>query len=363
MKIGILTFHWATNYGAVLQTFALQEYLKENGHEVNVINYIPHTGKIKFLSNFKTKKIWMIPKNLLVFVKEININKFRNSYLNLSQIYCSESELLEDSPRYDVYICGSDQIWNPYFTLNGENCLTLSYFLNFGHDNVKRIAYAASFGCMDYPKNLFNSIWPVLSKFNAISVREKTGCLILNRIGFSNIPIMPDPTLLLKISKYKCIIKKSRKREDDSFFYYSLHDSQLIIKYAKLYLLKNYYKNIFDTGSFINATISVDQWLAGIESTAITVTNSYHGMIFSILFKKPFIVVPVEGHHEGMNDRIFTLLERLDLQDRLLKRADSSEIDAILTHVIDWNKVDLKILDLQEDAHCFFEKHLCRTMA
>ena len=124
--------------------------------------------------------------------------KFRRQYLNLSLVYSSFKSLAKNPPQHDIYICGSDQIWNPSFTGFGEGHLTLSYFLNYGASNVKRIAYAVSFGCMEYPEGILKKIIPSLIKFNAISVREYSGRNILQRAGLDNIALMPDPTLLLK---------------------------------------------------------------------------------------------------------------------------------------------------------------------
>lgn len=358
MKIGILTFHWATNYGAVLQAYALQEYLKQHGYDAEIINYVPYTGKKTIINCIKTKRFLSIPKNFLTYLKELKIDKFRKKYLNLSSRYSSFSELKANPPKYDVYICGSDQIWNPFFTLNGEKKITLSYFLDFGPAEVKRIAYAASFGCMKYPENLLNVVRPVLSKLNAVSVREKSGCNIVKSLGIDRVSVMPDPTLLLKVDNYEAVTQKIKIRPDNYFFYYVLHDSQKNIRLVKEYLLKNYYSNFFDVGSFTKSIIGVEQWLGLIQSSTISVTNSYHGMIFSIIFKKPFIIVPVEGRHDGMNDRIFTMLEKFGLQDCLLESAEDDEIEAILARTIDWDRVGTKLSLLRQDAQQFFEKSL-----
>ena len=118
MNIGILTFHWSTNYGAVLQTYALQEYLKELGHEVKIINYVPVKKSIKNCFQYRN------PINILNLLKELKKEQafipFRKKWLQLTKQYNSLSELQNDSPNLDVYICGSDQVWNPYFLAKGE---------------------------------------------------------------------------------------------------------------------------------------------------------------------------------------------------------------------------------------------------
>jgi hypothetical protein len=357
MKIGIITFHWATNYGAVLQAYALQTYLLQHGYDTQIIDYLPYTFKKNLIKCLITKRPWRIPGKILDYLKELQFREFRKKHFRLSQKYQSFEDLKMNPPLYDVYICGSDQIWNPNFTLRGERKLTLSYFLDFCPNNVKRIAYAVSFGCTQYPENLLKFLSPILSKFYAMSVRENSGCQLVHKMGIDDVGLMPDPTLLLRAKDYETLIQTSRKIQKKYSFYYALHDSQETIKEIKKYF-RRLNHNIIDVGSPVNSMIGVKTWLAFIKSSDVVVTNSYHGMIFSILFRKPFIVVLAEGRYEEMNDRIFTLLGKLGLQDRCVDRCDENKINYILAQAIDWEMVENRLESLRNDAWLFFEKNL-----
>lgn len=358
MKIGIITFHWATNYGAVLQAFALQTYLKDLGFDTQIINYIPFTGKKSLFKCFRTKRPWMISINILEFIKEKKIEGFRKENLIRSEKYSSYENLKSSPPRYDVYICGSDQIWNPNFTKLGEGKLTTSYFLDFGNKETKRLAYAVSFGCEKYPEEVLDLVIPCISKIDATSVREKSGRDIMNQAGITDVSLMPDPTLLLSAEVYKKIAKTHFSTTDNACFFYTLHTGQDFLKRLKTALSIKLGCRVIDTRSPVHATIGIETWLGMIKSSQFVVTNSYHGMIFSILFHKPFIAVLVKGRKVGMNDRILTLLDNIGLSDRILDGFDEKKIEEVIARKIDWPTVENRIKTLRESADRFFKRHL-----
>ncbi len=358
MKIGIITFHWATNYGAVLQSYALQTYLIRLGHDVRIIDYIPFTCRKKLIKCFITRRVSQIRANLLDYRKEKRISGFRKKYLHVSPKYSSYEDLKTNPPLYDVYICGSDQIWNPNFTKTGEGKLTLSYFLDFGGRNIKRIAYAASMGCMEYPAELIDKIVPSLSRFDAISVRENSGVEIMEQMGMVNVSIMPDPTLLLEAKDYDHLFLPETSINGKYGCMYTLHSGQDSLRHLQIYLSQKMQYPIVNTRSKDYATLGIEEWLGLITQAELVVTNSFHGMIFSILSKRTFVVTLVEGQNAGMNDRIFTLLDKIGLTDRILEEFDEERLDAILNTQINWAIVEHKISCLRENARIFFEKNL-----
>jgi hypothetical protein len=358
MRIGIITFHWATNFGAVLQAYALQTYLSQHGYDTQIIDYIPYTLKKNLLKCLITKRPWIIPHNLLDYLKELRFREFRIKNLNLSRRYHSFEDLKKNPPVYDIYICGSDQIWNPNFALRGEKKVTLSYFLDFCPNNVKRIAYAVSFGCTQYPEILFELVSPILATFSAVSVRENSGRQLVHKMGINDVGLLPDPTLLLRAQDYESLVQASLKTQDKYSLFYVLHSSQKTIKEIKGYFYRRLHHNIIDAGSPRYSMIGVEAWLALLIFSDIVVTNSYHGMIFSIIFRKPFIVVPCEGVHEDMNDRIFTLLGKMGLLDRIIDCFDEKRINAALQQAIDWQCVEKSLESMRNDARLFFYKNL-----
>jgi len=358
MKIGILTFHWATNYGAVLQAYALQTYLVMYGHDCKIIDYVPYGCKKNLFRCFLTRFPLRIPHNILDYQKENRMIRFRQRHLRLTRNYGSWAELQKDPPDCDVYVCGSDQIWNPSFTRKGEGKATLSYFLDFGGEQKKRLAYAASFGCTSYPADLINIIKAPLQRFKALSVRENTGLAILDKMGIPGASLVPDPTMLLRLVDYKGLLPHSEKTAVDSVFVYALHSGQKTIQEIRCHLEERSKQAIQYTGFHSHSLLSIEEWLAAIARSKAVVTNSFHGVIFSILFEKPFVAVAVEGHGSGMNDRINTLLENLGLEGRIVTTCENERLVDLLYKPIDWRTVGIRLTSIRDAGTRFFERHL-----
>ncbi len=352
MKIGILTFHWATNFGAILQTFALQSYLSNIGFEVSVINYRPGKYKLSLFKCFMTLRVWHIKKNILEYLKEVKLERFRDKYLNQTREYNSLIELKSDPPTFDVYICGSDQIWNPYFTLLGEGKPTSTYFLDFGDKNIRRIAYAVSYGCEYYSETATSYAKDLIANFKAISVRELSGVKLTKTLGYMNPQLLPDPTLLLDIDKYNFNYIPNNDI-NNYVFVYLLRDNPLIVK-SLISKLNNYFE--YKLKINWSKVTEIENWLTQIRNSQLVVTNSYHGMIFSIIFHKPFLVVPAKGNLSGMNDRFNTLLKLLNLEDRIL--IDFDNVNHILDKKIDWIEVDERIKSFRNQTKTFFDSYI-----
>lgn len=233
MKIGIITF-WQSddNYGQVLQCWALQQQLKRMGHDPFLIRYSP----LKQIVLHKWRKFWKIILIYPIFRKlkrlqearnasaiaqknvQRKFNEFRKRQIVVSdRAYHGLTDIQENPPTADCYICGSDQVWSMLLD-NREN---QAFYLNFGKKDIKRIAYAASFGRDAYPMELNDQLHDILVKFDAISVREKTGIDICKKVDMQAIDVL-DPTLLLSIKEYVQIIEKPSI--DEKYFYtYSLN--------------------------------------------------------------------------------------------------------------------------------------------
>lgn len=358
IKIGILTFHYVTNYGAVLQAYALQTHLVKQGYNAVIIDYFPFTFQKKLHKRIFSRYPSVMVQKIINYLKEMNIESFRKKHFHLTKRYNSLVELQADPPDCDAYICGSDQIWNRHFTSKGEKKPTLSYFLDFGNEHTKRISYAASFGCTTYPPELINIVKPSLQRFNALSVRETTGRDILEDIGYHDVQLMPDPTLLLQKQDYEPLQCSLRKSEAGSILVYSLHPKQTTINTITNHLKTRKQYKIQYCGFRSYSTMGIEGWLTTIASARVVVTNSFHGAVFSILFEKPFISVPVEGHGAGMNDRLHTLLGCLGLEERMIGTFDCSKVNDLLLRSIDWKQVRKRIESLREKADCFLIKAL-----
>lgn len=340
MKIGIITFHWATNYGAVLQCYALQEYLKQCGHDVSVINYKPSKYDNNIWTFFRMKKFMNIGKFLADLKKEKRIKKFREKYLNVTQRYFTIKQLQKYCNQYDAIITGSDQVLNYSFLQGAERGGSTAYYLNFGQQTTLRICYAVSFGTTLYPKDLVPIVTPLVKRLNSISCRENTGVEIFNSFGVKSVEVVPDPTLLLRDEDYiKLLPWKVVKHKKD--FVYLLHGRYRLLSDA------------IPTDAIISESESIEQWLLNIASANLVITNSFHCAVFCIHFHVPFWVVLPSLQNKGMNDRFYTMLTKFGLTNRMVSEKDfvySNEIN------INWQKVDTQLNNYSGEGKTFLYK-------
>jgi polysaccharide pyruvyl transferase WcaK-like protein len=333
-KIASITFHWAANYGAVLQAFALQKFLKNKGFDTEIIDYIPfRTWVISCLMSIKKR-------DFSYFEKLWSFRKFKKENLIVSKKkYFNNKSLFKSGNDYSAVVCGSDQIWNKAFTTRAEGKPTLSYFLNFAGENTKRISYATSFGATKLDKETVDIFKDELQKFSAISVRENTAKQILSNIGIES-KVVVDPTLLLEEKDYSFLLKNKNYGSESDVLTYIIHSNQTQANEINDYVVKKY-----NNSNYIIKDCDIYEWLARIKNSKIVVTNSFHGTVFSLIFHKPFITVAVPG--SGMNDRLTTLLSSLGLSERFLDDFNKETIDELIEKDINWQEVDKKINDLR----------------
>ncbi len=372
MKVGIITF-WdsSDNYGQQLQCWALQHVLIRLKHEPFLIRYIPvksqHGKSSLWEMVFKIILIYPIAKRVIWGLKKkkedrliaLNIERnkkrsfkeFRDTEIVQSEhIFYGLAELQNNPPEADAYICGSDQVWgNPL--INGGNDENTSYFLNFGKHDVKRISYAASFGMEDYPNNLKGVLESQLKRFDSVSCREVAGVSICNSVKIKASHVL-DPTLLLTSSYYKERLHLIKQKTGPYIYIYSLNMAQpsdiqwkelksystqnaleIIVTPSSGYMLAD---EIFDGVSYEYATIP--EWISLIKDSSLFIASSFHGIVFSILFHRPFVYAPVKGRWAKGNNRVLELLHFLHLESRILH--GESSYQTILEDRIDWNQVD-----------------------
>ena len=359
MKIGIITYHWAVNYGAVTQAYALRTYLKNLGHEVEFINYIPNSQRPSLIRKYFGKSI-QLTKIKWKSAKRKSMFKTFSSYLKVGGIYSSIDELQNYPPKYDVYICGSDQIWN-YDLVKGASKLSgvaKEYYLNFGSKSIKRIAYAPSFGSGKIPDELKDEITLYLSRFDYLSVREKSGVEMVEGLGFKDVAWMPDPTFLLKPKDYLNLeLSKTNIKSNYVYSYVLEGQDDIVIKVLsilsdnnKLPVYNVFMGTTMKERNHHNITPSPEQWLHYINDSSFVVTNSFHSTVFAIIFHKPFITLPLSGKASGRNERIISLLNYLGLTDRILNDYSNEAVNKIKSQTIDWVDVDYRLSQWREKA-------------
>lgn len=346
MRIGIITFHRTANYGAILQAYALQEFLKQQGHEVYMIDYVPKIICQRFSSIFLVKDIRTIPARIESYRKYLLLNRFVDKEMKLTKPYSSNEELKESPPDFELFMSGSDQIWNKYFTFQGEGKPTFTYFLDFVPEGRKKLSYATSLGFRQPDEQYSDFVKGWLEKYSAVSVRESGARDILFQMGIQAV-LSPDPTLLLNVQDYAKMASKPNGRFVVS---YILHDKQKMVHEIRKKVERTYTAK----GMKIRC-MSVERWIGSISTAECVITNSYHGMIFAMLFHRPFIVVPIEGDGNEMNDRIVTLLGVCGLCDRIV--TDCEQALEVLGTSIDWSKVDEKLCEYRNNGIRFLKEH------
>lgn len=370
-KIGILTLPLHTNYGGILQAYALQKVLENMGHEVIIIS-----GKVKKLKIPLFKLPYVLFKRIvlryvfrrdleLLVEKRINIeqpivckhtHQFVDKYLNISDI--SLEKLQENS--FDALIVGSDQIWRPNYSENIYN----SFFDFAVKWNIKRIAYAPSFGkdTWDYTELQTKRCSDLIQLFDAVSVRE-LGAVRLCKENFNiDAEVVLDPTMLLIASDYIDSLQiLNTPKSNGNLMVYVLDNSKskndiLEIINDKLNL------KIFKTGSKVEdylATVDqriqppLEEWLRGFYDADFVVTDSFHACVFSILFNKPFVVC---SNQLRGNERFVSLLSLLNLEDRIINSTE--DIDKIQLIEINWIRVNDKLDFLKKKSIAFIHKAL-----
>lgn len=342
MKIGILTFHWATNYGAVLQSYALQETLTALGHNATIINYKPSHYDDTLWSFVRYRKFLSLTKYFNERRKESHLSLFRNKYLKTTHRYYSLNELRSIENHFDAVITGSDQVLNESFLVSGEHGGSTAYFLDFGAKDMPRYAYAASFGTTEYSPQLVERVRPLIKRFNSISSREHSGLSIFRKMGAPNPVLVPDPTLLHPSEFYVKLLQLERPLD----------------RRNRAYFLRGRESIVSDTLNKLDAQLisdeSIEQWLNAIRYSSHFITNSFHGVVFCLIFHTPFTVVLKTKENIGMNDRFYTLLEPLSLTDRIFSEAqfNNNSIECSF----DWDSIDDKLGDLRKIGYDFLKQ-------
>lgn len=365
-KIGIITIVKVNNYGAELQAYALQKKLNLLGYDAEIIDYLFYKNKAHIKEKISRpfypypikKKIkeflepWYHKIRCLPYWKnkqkrEKAFDLFHKKHTRFSSIcYRSYSQLYRNPPIYDVYCVGSDQVWNPgcYTNLN-------PYFVSFAPRGKKRISYASSFGVKVLPQHAQERYKDLLLQMDAISVREDAGVDIVNEISGRDAVKVADPTLLLTTDDWLEIANYDKVPTDKYILLYVLKDSDYIKQKALeigreqglkvVRICKEAYKQDKKTDGIIDILDAAPDDFLGLFSKAeIVLTNSFHGTVFSIMFRKEFYTIL--NAENNNNTRQINLLETVGVEDRIVYEGSfvkRNKIDYIDCH----NRMNLLI--------------------
>lgn len=331
METKTITSHDVYNYGASLQAYSLQQFLLENGHDNEIIDYKPPYSRARYnfwyisprykFSNWKL--LWLpvclflAPKRFKTIQRKYSFDVFTKNYLRLTSDRYMDYQSLENAClKADAFIVGSDQVWNSDH-INGRDPAN---YLSFVHNGAKKISYAASFGMDHIYSGYENLVRDNLKTFDLITVRESHGLSILSKLGLEGKHVV-DPTLLHDKEWWEkhCIEKST----EDYLLVYDFGKSDKIrdiaIRIAKDKGLKIYAINDFTTHNYADVNINNAgpiEFISLISGAKFFISNSFHGTIFSIIFEVPFLVVKrTEGN---VNSRMESLLRMVNIEERLV---------------------------------------------
>lgn len=349
--IGILTFYWADDYGAMLQTYALKRYIEKSGKQAEIIPYAPLKlpGRYYFLPIGAVREKnyiryyfnrWLFRRNLstgIAFYKRRrNMRKFRQTYLTKEfPIRCAEKLSLQ---KYSCVFVGSDQVWNPDITIGLDDAY-LGKIRDKG--GCRLAAYGASFGGARLSEeNCGELVEAVKENFAEISLRERRAADYMSELLHRDVANVLDPTLLLDREEWEQI-ERAPEKKDYIFFYHTEQNEQMTDYLNEL--SKVFDKEVIQVSMPISPKhkpgISLDvsggpmEFLGYIQNAYCVVTNSFHGTVFSILMEKQFLVFA----HPRKNERIASLLKKLNLESRMVYEGQKVGAEE-MERKIDWQK-------------------------
>lgn len=329
MLIKTITCHDVYNHGASLQAFALLTYLESVGHVVEIIDYKPdYLSRHYQLWNVDNsvydkpiiKQLYLVaklPVRLLALKRKRLFDIFTKKYLKLTtKRYHSSEELKRNPPQADVYIAGSDQIWNTLFQTGRDDV----FYLDFAPSSAKRISYAASFATEDVADEYRPFIRKMLQNFDAVSIRERCSLPLLASLGRTDGVAVCDPVFLLTREQWENMLPNQQIHEK----YLLVYDTEFSPKVKEIAkrIAKEKNLKIYNVSASRIGYADKDMWASSpmdfvqlIRDASYVVSNSFHASAFSIIFERDFCVI---NRSEGINERMKSLLSNFELEERLV---------------------------------------------
>lgn len=346
-KVGVITFHNYDNYGAILQSYALQKRLKELGTEPEIIDYrCDYISNPFKLVNLKKKGIFNYIYGAIGHICYIprrrKCNKFRNHMKYSEPVFQGKMGKVAD--KYDIYMAGSDQIWD-YKLTNFDR----TYFLDFVSEGKKKCSYAASIGEHLPPQEYQKEYSELLKDFDEILVRESYGADVVEKLTGKKPACACDPTLLLTAEEWKKLLVEPKKK-GKYILVYQLGINKEIVEFTRRLQKKTGYKVVYIPFPLVGllkcsckVAIGPAEWMGLFKNAEYVISDSFHGVVFSLLFNRPFFT-KVDGHHK--NRRVEELLKLIHLTDRTI----TSVSDEKLTEKIDFTYANQQLEKLRQDS-------------
>ncbi len=366
MKIAVITFSdFNTNYGSMLQAFALKTYLEGLGHQVTFIKYREFNKDLNKGKKLKERVVLFAKKTILsVYAllkrKDIKSTKenfcsFKKEYFQYTPLYTSNEELRDKLEQFDCYICGSDQIWN----LSCLGGLRTPYFLEFVPEDKIKIAYAASMGEYHFNNEESNKIRTLLERLDAISLREEDNVDEVQKLTKVDVSSVVDPVFLLNKDEWSRYISKPLVEGEYGVCYFvrrSNFGKKVVGLLRKKFNIPIY--NLSDNLNYIKGTsdefISVGpmEFVNLIKNAKFTVGTSFHLTAFSVIFGTPFLAVGLESNRS----RICNLLKLVDMERNYV--TEITDFNLVLQSFLRWIKEDGALNKRIEYSKSFLHRNL-----
>lgn len=345
MKIGIVTYHRTLNYGACLQAIATRVTLEKFGHNVYYVDYWPKYHKQiyevfslgRFLSlGLRTRIDYLINTIKRHKYLKVRIRNFEQFFSHYIYPYCKPID-----EEFDVIVYGSDQIWRKQGTLNGYNPV---YFGQNNFHASKHIAYSVSMGILPKSEADREKVKELVSHLNKIAVREDDLLSLLHELGYNDVALTLDPTLLLSSDEWDSIIPSTEKNGDKYILVYGMGKIPFNMDYVKKFA--NEHDCVVRTLSGITSE-SPENFINLIKNAEYVFTSSFHGLAFSIIYGKQFF-----ASYSTNSNRAQTLLDHLGIKDRMVKKGAPIPEDIM---PVDYEKVYGKLESLREKSIIFLK--------
>lgn len=359
MKAGIVTItNGPPNFGNILQTYAVQQSLKKLNIDSEVIrNYS--------FAEYRKSKLYLIPKLILRYpegVRSIRFDSFSRKYLKTSKEIVTSHQIPDElRTKYDIYICGSDQIWNPMWNLN-RNFEVM--FLQFASNNRVKISLSASFGINNIPKEYTKQIREGLNEIDFLSVREYEGASIISQIINRKAEVLIDPTLALDKEEWIRVGKKPKWIKTDKYIllYFlgelSENDRKSIQVWREK--LKCEIIDLMDKKDSKIYASSPEEFIWLVSNSALVITDSYHGSIFSFIMDTPMVIFLRKDSGNGdMSSRIMTLISKFNLIEHIYDKG-GSDLNKYLSN--DYHEGKNKLEEEKASYYSFLKKAIFGDM-
>ena len=347
MKVGTLSIYNLDNYGTLLQGYALQETVEQMGHSCHLISYnITHSpftllrffiysltqnglsltlkGVKKYLTHQKA-----LPSLPVLTPSHDIFEDFRDNYLHLTEITYNPKTLMSHPPGYDAYIVGSDNIW----VIGDEIGISdggARFYLDFVSQGKKRISYAASMGNPEIPHHFQKRLVELLQNIDFISVRERTTTEVLSQLTQRDVAAVCDPTLLLASYQWDKLISPSSLSQDEGpyILVYVIHpyaEDAPPFQFARRLSADSSYRIKYIGYNYVNSnpifnTVPVPEFLESFKNAAYVITNTFHGTMFSLIFRKNFYVFKPKAGPIRISD----VLETVALSNRMVETIEEA---------------------------------------